>query len=123
MVQAKTFRDLVVWQMGHRLVLTVYECTAQFPRGEQFGLTSQLRRAAVSITPNIAEGFARKSYKEKERFYLIAHGSLAEVQNQLIVARDISYLSDATFSKIIELAEDVEKLLNSFIYKTRSLAN
>ncbi len=117
---AKTFRDLIVWQAGHRLVLLIYRHTTRFPKEEQFGLTSQLRRATVSITSNIAKGFARESYKEKERFYSIAHGSLTEVQNQILVSKDVGYLSEEDFSETIELSEDVEKLLKSFIYKTRS---
>ena len=74
--QIKEFTDLIVWQKGHKLVLTVYLVTKKFPREELFGLSSQMRRAGVSITSNIAEGFGRKGFKEKIQFYYLAKGSL-----------------------------------------------
>src|SRR3989338_7264449 len=88
-----SFTDLRVWQEGHKLVLMVYRETKHFPDEERFGLTSQVRRSAVSVTSNIAEGFGRFSYKEKLQFYHTSLGSLFELQNQLIIARDIGYLS------------------------------
>ncbi|MBI4599730.1 four helix bundle protein [Candidatus Uhrbacteria bacterium] len=75
----RSFTDLKAWQEGHTLVLKIYKITQSFPKEEQFGLTNQLRRAAVSLTSNIAEGFGRGSYKEKAQFYSIALGSLTEV--------------------------------------------
>lgn len=89
----KSFTDLHAWQEGHCLVFDAYSITKEFPRDEKFGLTSQLRRAAVSVTSNIAEGFSRSSYQDKTRFYSIALGSLTEVQNQLLAARDVEYIS------------------------------
>lgn len=89
----QSFTDLYAWQAGHKLVLSIYEVTQKFPKEELFGLTNQLRRAAVSITSNIAEGFSRSSYKEKSQFYSMALGSLTEIQNQLLIAKDIKYLS------------------------------
>jgi len=85
----KSFMDLDAWKEGHRLVLEIYQITKKFPREELFGLTNQLRRAAVSFTSNIAEGFSRNSYKEKLQFYSMALGSLTEIQNQLLISRDI----------------------------------
>lgn len=92
MSDIKSFQDLRAWQVCHELVLMVYKMTKQFPDEERFGLTSQIRRASVSITSNIAEGFSRFSYADKARFYQMAQASHAEVQNQLIIARDIGYI-------------------------------
>ena len=77
----KTFRDLISWQEGHNLVLMIYEVTKTFPREEAFGLTTQLRRAAVSCTSNIAEGFSRLTANDKAHFYTMALGSLTEIQS------------------------------------------
>ena len=115
----RSFTDLTVWQEGHKLVLMVYRETKNFPDKEAFGLTSQLRRAVVSITSNIAEGFSRSSYSDKANFYSIARGSLTEVQNQLVIARDVGYLPKDAFSQLAIQAVVVHKLLNAFIRKTR----
>ena len=87
------FTDLNTWKEGHKLVLTIYQITKKLPKDELFGLTSQMRRAAVSITSNIAEGFSRQSFKEKAQFYSMAQGSLTELQNQLLVSKDIGYFT------------------------------
>src|SRR3989344_1808308 len=105
----ESFKDLIAWQKGHELVLEIYKITKAFPKEEQFGLTNQLRRAAVSLTSNIAEGFSRRSYKEKSQFYSMALGSLTEVQNQLLIAEDIGYISKQNSSK---LGEETAALLN-----------
>lgn len=115
----QSFTDLEVWQEAHKLVLLVYELTKNFPREETFGLISQLRRAAVSITSNIAEGFSRFSYKEKIQFYSMALGSLTESQNQLLIARDIGYLKQDYFDKVAQQSIAVHRLLNAFIKKSR----
>jgi four helix bundle protein len=104
-----------VWQEGHKLVLTVYSVTKKFPKDEIFGLTNQIRRAVVSITSNIAEGFNRKTAKDKSHFYTIAHGSVAEVQNQLLIARDVKYLNNTEFSQMAEQTILVHKLLTGLI--------
>lgn len=111
----KSFKDLVVWQKGHELVLLIYRVTKDFPKSERFGLVNQLRRAAVSITSNITEGFYRGSYREKQYFYLLARGSLGEVQNQLLISRDISYLNLDKFNEISQKSVEVHKLLNGLI--------
>ena len=95
----RTFRDLYAWQEAHKFVLVVYNLSKRFPKEELFALTSQLRRAVVSITSNLAEGFSRTSYKEKANFYSIALGSLTESQNQLIVALDINYIEKKTLTQ------------------------
>ena len=116
----KSFTDLRVWQEGHQLVLAVYRATKLFLHEEQFGLTSQIRRAAVSITSNIAEGFSRKSQKEKLQFFSTAHGSLTEVQNQILIARDVGYFPSEDFQKLAQQTVSVHKLLNAFISKTKT---
>lgn len=115
----KSFTDLRVWKEGHKLVLMIYKVTQQFPREEIFGLTSQLRRAAVSFTSNIAEGFSRPSYKEKIQFYCRALGSLTEVQNQLLIARDINYLSRKDFEPIAAQTIELSKMINGLIKTTK----
>ncbi len=115
----KSFTDLDAWQEGHKLVLMVYEATKNFPLGEQFGLTSQIRRAVISITSNVAEGFSRYSYKEKSQFYSIALGSVTETQNQLLIARDVKYLPVSMFQGIAEQSVKVSKIVNGLIKKSR----
>ncbi len=116
----KTFTDLKTWQETHKLVLIIYKITKDFPKEELFGLVSQIRRAAVSITSNIAEGFSRQSYKEKLQFYYIAISSLTELQNQLLIARDVGYLKKDDFDQIVEQIITAHKLLNGFITKTKT---
>lgn len=115
----QSFTDLEVWREAHKLVLMIYKSTKTFPKEETFGLTSQMRRAVVSITSNIAEGFSRYSYKEKVQFYAMAHGSLTELQSQLLIVRDIKYLDEKNFSQLYDQSIIVHKLLNAFIKKTR----
>jgi four helix bundle protein len=120
-LKIKSFTDLRTWQESHKLVLVIYKSTRTFPREEIFGLTSQLRRAGVSITSNIAEGFSRRSYKEKIQFYHIALGSLTEVQNQILVARDIGYIAKEVFQELANQTVEISKLINGLI-KSASLA-
>ena len=115
----QSFTDLEVWREGHKLVLMIYKLTKIFPKEETFGLVSQLRRAAISITSNVAEGFARSSFKEKLQFYSISRGSLVELQNQLLIAKDITYLDDTNFNQLTNQSIIVHKLLNAFIRRTR----
>jgi four helix bundle protein len=109
--KAETFEDLVVWQKAHEFVLGIYKFTANFPKSERYGLTSQFRRAAVSIAANIAEGFKKKSTKDKLRFYNISQGSLAEVKYYLILSKD---LKSGDVSKLSELLKEVSKLLTAY---------
>lgn len=120
MESIKSFTDLNAWKEGHKLVLMVYKATKHFPKDEMFSLINQLRRAAVSITSNIAEGFSRQSYKEKVQFYSTALGSVTEVQNQLMIARDVGYLDEVEFSKIFQQTIVVNKLTNGLIKKSKS---
>ena len=97
----KSFTDLEAWKHGHHLVLKIYELTKEFPRDEVFGLVSQMRRCAVSITSNIAEGFSRRSDKEKLQFYSITLGSITELQNQLLICRDIGLMPESQFQVFV----------------------
>ncbi len=115
----KTFTDLDTWKEGHKLVILIYRCTKNFPLDEQFGLTNQVRRAIVSVTSNIAEGFSRTSYAEKTHFFSIAHGSLTEVQNQVLIARDVGYLSKEDFEKLAEQSVITHKLLTGLLKSTK----
>jgi len=117
----KSFTDLDAWKEGHKLVIDIYKITKKFPKEEQFGLTIQLRRAGVSFTSNIAEGFSRNSYKEKLKFYSIALGSLTEIQNQLLVARDIGYITEKEFNQIANQTVKVNKIINGLIRKSKSI--
>ena len=106
---------LIVWQQSHHLVLKIYEITKGFPKEELFGLTSQIRRAAVSIPSNIVEGRARGFSKEYKRFLLMARGSLEEVKYQLLLARDLKYIEDEKYKEIFNAADEVGRLLSGLI--------
>ena len=105
----KSFKDLRCWQLAHQLTLTIYKLSATFPKQEQFGLTSQIRRAAVSVESNIAEGYARRGKAEKIQFLFITLGSLSEVECQLTIAKDLDFLNQAQFNKINETIQEQEK--------------
>ena len=119
----KSFTDLDTWKEGHKLVLVIYKETKNFPSEERFALIDQMRRAVISITSNIAEGFSRQSYLEKIRFYYMAQGSVTEIQNQLIVARDIGYLNQIKFEEISRQSVVVHKLINGLIKGARRILN
>ena len=111
----KSFTDLVAWQEAHKLVLAIYKVTKDFPKEEQFGLTSQVRRAAISVSSNIAEGFSRKSYIDKNRFYSMARGSITELQSQLLIAKDIGYIKQSKFREVADQTVVVHKLINGLL--------
>lgn len=117
----KSFVNLDAWKEGHKLVVIIYSTSRAFPKEETFGLTSQIRRSAVSITSNIAEGFSQKSYREKMQFYQIALGSVMELQSQLLIARDINYLNKASFDSPANQSIKVHKILNGPIKSSRTL--
>lgn len=107
----RTYRDLVVWQKAYDFTINLYRETSSFPKEEQYGLTSQIRRATVSITSNIAEGFGRSSNKEKDQFFAIAHGSLYEVESQIFIAYGIGYLASEKHQEMVLQLEEVSRLL------------
>lgn len=119
-LKIKNFTDLITWQEAHKLVLLIYKITDQFPQKEIYALTSQMRRAAVSVTSNIAEGFSRKSSKEKIQFYYMSTGSLTELQNQLIVSKDIKYINENIYEETVILTTKVGKLINGLIKSIKS---
>jgi four helix bundle protein len=108
---ARCFEDLIVWQKAHQFVLAVYRFTESFPKSELYGLTSQLRRAAVSIPANIAEGFKKKGRADKARFMNIAQGSLEESRYYLILSRDLGYGDSSGLNSQLE---EVNKLLEAY---------
>lgn len=118
----RSFTDLEAWKEGHKLVLLFYDATKRFPTSEKFGLINQIRRAAVSVTSNIAEGFSRNGVREKVQFYYMALGSLTELQNQTIISRDLKYLSREDFGKISEQSIIVSKLINGIIKSAKKFA-
>ncbi len=111
-----SFRQLEAWQEAHRLVLMVYKVTKEFPPEERFGLVTQMRRAAVSVAANIAEGFKRRGLQEKIRFYNIAEGSLEELKYFFILSNDLGYIASA--DELMAQAETVGRLINGLIAST-----
>lgn len=111
----KSFTDLNAWKEGHKLVLMIYETTNSFPSIEKFGLVSQMRRCVISITSNIAEGFSRKSREEKIQFYFISLGSITELQNQLLISRDLKLIKEDDFQKTAQQTIVVQKITNGLI--------
>lgn len=108
---ARTFQDLVVWRKAHQFVLVVYKLTRDFPKQETYGLVSQMRRAAVSIAANIAEGFRKRSKADKARFMNIAEGSLEESHYYFILAQDLGYGRTEELRKALQ---EVSRLLNAY---------
>ena len=105
------FTDLNAWKEAHKLVLLVYKITENFPDKERFGLINQLRRASVSTTSNIAEGFGRGTRNDKAHFYTIAKGSLFETQNQVYIGKDLKYLNQNQFLEFEQQADVVSRLI------------
>jgi four helix bundle protein len=110
-IPTKTYSELIVWQRAHSFVLLTYAFTTKFPKEEIYGLTSQLRRAAVSIPANIAEGYVRTGLKDKLRFLNIAQGSLEECRYYVTLARDLGFNDDLKMNALIQ---EVSKLLNAY---------
>ena len=108
----KNFTDLNAYKEAHKLVLIIYKFTAKFPKEERYGLIDQMHRAAISTTSNIAEGFSRNTIKDKCQFYTLAQGSLTELQSQLLISRDLSYLTKEDFNQIANQTVIVNKLIN-----------
>ncbi len=115
----KEFTDLFVWQFGHSLVIEIYKITKNLPESEKYGLISQIQRASVSVTSNIAEGFGRRSKKEKIQFYFISHGSLTEVKNLVIILKDVGFIHVDSYKKLLEIILNTERLLIGLIKKTK----
>lgn len=109
------FKDLVVWQKAYNLALAIYTTTKKFPREELYGLISQIRRAAVSVSANIAEGYERQYRKEYIQFLMMAKGSLGEVETYLLFSKDLGYICTESYNVIDAERQDVTKLLRGLI--------
>jgi len=109
-----SFEDLIVWQKSQILAVSVYKITKSFPKDEMFGMSSQLRRAASSISANIAEGFGRSTVGDKAHFYTMAYGSLLEVKNFLYLAQKLEYISTSERDVLLDLSVECQKLINAF---------
>ena len=112
MNKTKTFTELIVWQKAHLLTLEIYKITEDFPKKELYGLTSQMRRSAVSVPANIAEGYRKSGKKDKVRFFNISQGSLEELKYYLILAQDLEYINK---NSLESLTTEVGKLLNAYM--------
>jgi len=117
----KTFRDLLIWQKGMQLVKEVYKLTRTFPKSEDFNLSSQMKRASVSIPSNIAEGFGRSTKKDFQRFLYIALGSIFELQTQILISYEQDYINQQQFDSINELTREAERMLCSFMDSNRNI--
>ncbi|MBZ5549813.1 MAG: four helix bundle protein [Acidobacteriia bacterium] len=118
----RTYRELVAWQKAMKFVTEIYAATQRFPSEERYGLTNQLRRAAVSIPSNIAEGQARFSQKEFHHFLSQARGSLVEIETQLLIARELKYLQPAKADSLLAAADELGRVLNGLIASIKNRA-
>ncbi|MGB2728789.1 MAG: four helix bundle protein [Halobacteriota archaeon] len=116
----KSFKELKVWQKGIELVEMVYKSTATFPEEEKYGLSAQMRRAAVSIPSNIAEGHLRKTAKDFKQFIAIARGSCAELETQIIISYKLGFIQEDNFSNLSSKIDELSKMLSSFYSKINS---
>ncbi len=116
----KTYKDLISWQKSYSLCLSIYKKTQTFPKSEQYGLTSQLNRSALSVPSNIAEGYTRFGTSEYLRFLYIAYASLAELETQLFLAKDLNYLKQNDFDTIIEMHKEVQRIMYGLIKSLKS---
>lgn len=119
----ENYRDLIAWQKAKSLALRVYRCTRLFPRDEIYGLTSQMRRAAVSVPSNIAEGKGRHSHKELVQFLYHARGSLLELETQLSIAYDLEYIDLQLFETFESQTEELGRILNGLINRFQPSIN
>lgn len=114
------FKKLQVWQKAHNFTVNLYKISSSFPDSEKFGLTNQIRRASVSIESNISEGCGRGSNKELTRFLYIAKGSAAEVECQILIARDLGYIDSKKAELLSDKITEISRMLNSLISKTHN---
>lgn len=115
----KTFRELIVWQKSMNFVTEIYKITKYFPEDEKYGITSQIRRSAISIPSNIAEGYGRAGLNDYLRFLNISIASLFELQTQLEISFNLNYVNKLKFSKLFELSREIERMLSSLIRKLK----
>lgn len=120
MEKTKTFKELVLWQKAHELTLNIYKITRDYPKEEAYALTSQVRRASVSIAANIAEGYKKKTKPHKLSFLNISEGSLEEVKYYLILSKDLEYIKTETYNKLEVLSEEVGRILTGYCNAIRN---
>lgn len=118
-MKTTSYKDLIVWQKSIELVIMIYELTKKFPKEELYGLVSQMRRAAVSISSAIAEGYTRRNRKEYIQSLYIARSSTAELETQLLITHKLGYLDKKSYKTVSSLLEEVAKLLSSIVSKLR----
>jgi len=111
----KSYKDLIVWQKSYELVLEMYKATEVFPKSELYSLVQQMRRAAISIPSNIAEGYTRGHRLEYIQFLSIAFGSVAELETQLLISKELGYIKEEAFKKCLALLEEIMKMLSKLI--------
>ena len=116
----RSFQDLLAWKKSIDLVKPIYKLTSKFPKSEDFNLTSQIRRATISVSSNIAEGSSRKSKQEFIRFLNVSYGSLSEIESQLLVSKELEYLSDKELKEIFNKTSEIGKIINGLIESLRS---
>jgi four helix bundle protein len=116
------FTDLEAWKNAHELTLLIYKTTSKFPKSEEFGLKSQLRRAAISVESCIAEGFSRYHFKDRLNFYFMARGSVAEIQSQILTSRDLRLITPSKFNTIFEQTKLTAIILSGLIKSTEKLS-
>ncbi len=121
MGKIRTFEDLDVWRMGRDLTLKIYEIASHFPKDEAYGMTTQIKRAALSVPANISEGFGRFHFMDKAKFYLNARGSLYELKSHLLIAKELSFIHNDMADGVFQEIDKLSLKLNNLINKTRGL--
>ena len=119
----KNFKELKVWEKSYQLSLSIYKITTEFPNDEKFGLTSQVRRAAVSIPSNIAEGYGRRTRADYIKFLHIAYGSCCELETQMLISIDLNYINNKKGTVIMDKIKEVERMLKSLITSLEKPSN
>lgn len=121
MGEIKSYKDLLIWQKGFKIVILTYKLSKSFPQEELYALTSQIKRAAISVPSNIAEGFGRNTDKSFSHFIDISRGSLFELETQLLLSKELDFISDdELFNQVLNLIEEESKMINSFSKKLKS---
>lgn len=115
----QSYKELIVWQKSIELIKSIYQLTSNFPESELYGIVMQIRRAAISIPSNIAEGYGRRSHKEYFQFYAIAYGSVLELETQLIIAKELNFAQEEQCKKVELLLNEVIKMLYVMVYRKR----
>ena len=116
----KSYKDLIVWQKSIELVIVIYRLTSKFPKSELFNMVVQMNKAAISIPSCIAEGFGRRSKKEKEEFYLVSYGSAMELENQIFIAKKLGFIEESDCVKVDELLNEILRMLNKLTSSSRA---